>query len=219
MAKLTAHARTTNQSRRIRDMQGRLGHRGDAGKGLAVVAVGTTADDAGVLHYPSGKSAGTGISCRVAGLACRTGRQVVHRLGDRRHAGKDLAVVASRATADDARVVHFPRVIGGAMAERAHRSRRQVIGRLGAASRNRKARCRAVAALARRGARRTVGRGHCLRHRSHTGKGYAHVLKTMAGRTTTEDTRVRHQRSGKSTRIGFTCRVAGLARRIGRQMV
>ena len=44
----------------------------------------------------------------MAGLARRAGRQVIHRLGYRRHSGKGLAVVAARATVEDAGVDHHP---------------------------------------------------------------------------------------------------------------
>jgi hypothetical protein len=106
------------------------------------VTIGATADDTGVVHRPAGETARTGIACRMACLAWPTGRQVVHRLGYRCHACKDLAVVTSRTTAGDTGMVHDPRVIARAiMTERAGLRGRQVIGRLAAAGCNREAGC------------------------------------------------------------------------------
>ena len=50
------------------------------------------------------------LARRVAGLARCTGRQMVRRLGLRRHTIKGLAAVAARAAAEDAQVVHHPRI-------------------------------------------------------------------------------------------------------------
>lgn len=182
MAELAAHTRTSQQHRRIRDMYGRFFNRRDAGKGLAVVTIRATADDTGVVHDPSGESTGIGIGRSVAGLAHRTGRQMVHRFRYRRHPGKDLAVVASRATAGNTGVVHYPRVkAGGTMAERARRSSRQVIRRLRSSSRNRETHCRGMAALTRRKACCKMGRIRRLGYRCHSNsKGFGCAHETMA---------------------------------------
>lgn len=137
----------------------RLGHWLDACKRLTIVAVCTTTYDAGMFHRPAGKTTRTGIARRMAGLACQACRQVVYRLGNRRHARKHLTVVASRATTGDTGVNHHSRVIARSiMAKRTRRSRRQVIGRLAATGRNRKAGGRSMTAFARRRPRRSVGR-------------------------------------------------------------
>jgi len=68
------------------------------------MAVGATADDAGVVHRSAGKVGKD--ACRMAGLACRTGGQVIHRLGYRGHSGKNLSVVAVGTAANDAGVAH-----------------------------------------------------------------------------------------------------------------
>ena len=52
---------------------------------------------------------------KLAGHARATGQirrigDMVARLGHRRHPGKGLAVVAARAAAEDAGVVHYPRI-------------------------------------------------------------------------------------------------------------
>ena len=181
-----------------------LGLRRDAGKDLAVVAICATADDACVVHCPSGESTGIGISRCVAGLTRCTGRQMVHRFGHRRHSGKNLTVVASRATAGDAGVVHFPRVIGSTMAERTRRGSRQVICRFRASSRNREAHRRGMAALAWRRTRPSMGRARRLGYRCHSNsKGFGSSHETVASRATTDDTGVLHQRSRER------CEVAG----------
>lgn len=128
-----------------RQMGPGFGYRRNAGKHLAVVAVGAAADDAGVIHFTAGESAGRwrGRNRRcMASLAGSRGRQVVHRLGYRCHSDKNLAVMASRTAADDTRagVVHDARIIRGTMTHRARCRGRQVIGRLGAARCNCKAR-------------------------------------------------------------------------------
>jgi len=196
VAELTTHARTSKQIRRIGDMQGRLGLRHDAGKRLTVVAIGATADNARVVHNPSGESTGIGISRSVAVLARSAGRQMVHRFGLRRHPGKDLAVVASRATAGNARVVHDPRVIGRPMAQRANRSSRQVIGRFRASGRNRETHGRGMAAFARRGTRRSMGRVRRLVNRCHSNsKGLWSTNESVASCATADDAGVPHNRS------------------------
>ena len=220
MAELTGHARTADQRRRIGNMLGRFGNRGDACESLAIVAVGTATHDAGVVHRPAGKAARAGIARRMASLARPAGRQVVYRLGYRRHPGKYLSIMTSRASAGDAGVVHYTRVIARAiMAERTSRGRRQVIGRLAAAGCNRETGCRGMAAFARCHARRGVGRGYGLGFRRHTVKGNAHVLVTMASRTTTEDAGMVHRRSAKTARRRLARGMAGLARHAGRQVV
>ena len=220
MAELTGHARTAGQRRRIGNMLGRLGNRCDACESLAIVAVGAATHDAGVVHRPAGKTSRTGIARRMASLARPAGRQVVHRLGYRRHSGKYLSIMASRASAGNAGVVHHPRVIARAiMAERACRGRRQMIGRLAAAGRNREAGCRGMATFARRHARRGVGRGYGLRFRSHPVKGNSHVLVTMASRATAEDAGMVHHRSAKPARTRLARGMAGLARHAGRQVI
>ena len=106
-------------------------HWRDPGKDLAVMAVGTTADDTGVFHYCSAKSTWNSENCRrVAGLARQAGRKVIHRFGHWSNTGEDLPVVASRAAADDAGMVHHTRIkTGGAMTGRAHLCCGQMIRR------------------------------------------------------------------------------------------
>ena len=200
-----------------RQMVGRFSHRRDTGKGLTVVAIGATADDAGVVHFSAGESAGRRRSrnrSSMAGLAGRSRRQVVHRLGHRRYPGKHLAVMASRTSADDAGVVHYSRVIvGPVMAKRACCCGRQVIGRLGPARGNCKTRGRTVAAFAWRVAGCSVGWGDGLRFRGHAVKRDTDVIETMTGRATTDNARVLHRRVWpKATRIGIGRGMAGLAR-------
>lgn len=168
MAELATHARTSKQIHRIGDMQGRLGLRCDAGKRLTVVAIGATADNARVVHNPSGESTGIGIGGIVAVLARNAGRQMVHRFRLWRHAGKDLAVVAIGATAGNAGMAHDPRVIGRPMTQCANRSSRQVIGRFRASGRNRETHGRGMAAFARRSTRRSMGRVRRLVNRCHS---------------------------------------------------
>ena len=141
-----------------RQMVHRLGYRRHSGKGLAAVAARATAEDARVDHRRPGECCELG--CRMAGLARRTGRQVIHRFGHRRHSGKGLAVVAARATAEDACVDH--RRPG----ERCELGRR-------------------VAGLARRAGRQMI---HRLGHRRHSGKG----LAAVAARATADNPRVAH---------------------------
>jgi len=195
-------------------MVGRLCHRRDTGKGLTVVAIGATADDAGVVHFSAGESAGRRRSrnrSSMAGLAGRSRWQVVNRLGHRRYPGKHLAVMASCTAADDTRVVHYSRVIACAvMAERTRRGSRQVIGRLGPTRCNCKARRRTVAAFAWHVAGCRVGWGDGLRLRCHPVKRDTNVIETMTGRATADDARVFHRRVWpKSTRIrigrGMAC--------------
>jgi hypothetical protein len=87
-----------------RQVVARLGHGRHAGKSLAVVAGRAAAEDAGMDHHCPGEVGE--LARRVAGLARLAGRQVVTRFGYRGHAGKSLAVVAGRATADDTGVNH-----------------------------------------------------------------------------------------------------------------
>lgn len=202
-----------------RQMVGRFCHRRDTGKGLTVVAIGATADDAGVVHFSAGKSTGRRRSrdwSGMAGLAGRSGRQVVNRLGHRRYPGKHLAVMASRTAADDTRVVHYSRVIvGPVMAQRACCCGRQVIGRLGPARCNCKARRRTVATFAWRVAGCRVGWGDGLRFRGHAVKRDTNIIETMTGRATTDDARVLHRRVWpKATRIRIGRGMAGLARHV-----
>src|SRR5450631_232482 len=85
----------------------------------------------------------------MAGLARRTGRQMVRRPGHRRHSVKTLAVVAARTAAEDAQVVHHPRVkTGYVMADPARLRRRQMVGRHWSSRRRRKSRRRSMAGLA-----------------------------------------------------------------------
>ena len=84
-----------------------FGHRRHPGKGLPVVAISATANDAHVIHQTACKSTGGGISCSVASLARGTGRQMVRGLGFRRHSNsKCLAVMTSRTAAAYAQVAH-----------------------------------------------------------------------------------------------------------------
>ena len=136
----------------------RLGHRRHSGKGLAGVAACATADDAGVNHQRPGERGELGR--RVAGLARRAGRQMVHRLGHRRHPGKDLTIVAACAAAEDAGVDHRRTGERGELARR-------------------------VAGLARRAGRQMV---HRLGHRRHPGK----ALAAVAARAAADDARVAH---------------------------
>jgi len=198
-------------------MAGWFCHRRDTGKGLTVVAIGATADDAGVVHFSAGESAGRRRGrdrSSMASLAGRSGRQVVHRLGHRRYPGKHLAVMASRTAANDTRVVHYSRVItGAAMAQRARCRCRQMICRFGPSRCNCKARRRTVAAFAWRVAGCSVGWGDGLRFRGHAVKRDTNVIETMTGRATTDDARVLHRRVWpKSTRIRIGRGMAGLAR-------
>lgn len=176
-----------------------------AGKYLAIVAVGTTTHNTGMVHRSAGEAACIGIARRMTSLARLTGRQVVHRLGYRRHPGKYLSIMTSRASARDTGMVHYAGVITRAiMAERTRRSRRQMIGRLGAAGRDREAGCRGMATFARSRACRGVGSRYGLWYRRNTVKGNAHVLVTMACRATTEDAGMVHHCSAKPAR----CRLA-----------
>jgi len=97
-----------------------------------------------------------------------------------------------------------------------------VIGRLGTTGRNRKAGCRGMATFAGRRARSIMGRGYGLGFRCHPGKNDAHVLETMTGRTTADDTRVVHHggrgRDHESTHIGTGRRMAEFARQAGRNV-
>ena len=88
----------------------------------------------------------------MASLAWLAGRQVIARLGHRRHAGKYLAIVAGRAAAEDAGVDHRR---AGEIAELARR----------------------VAGLARQAGRQVVRR---LGHRGHAGKHLAVVASIAA---------------------------------------
>jgi hypothetical protein len=91
-----------------RQMVHRLGHRCHPGKGLAIVAACATAENAGMDHRRPGERCELGR--RMASLARRAGRQMIHRLGHRRHPVKGLAVVATRAAAEDAGVAHHSRI-------------------------------------------------------------------------------------------------------------
>jgi len=87
-----------------RQMVRRLGYWGHAGKHLAVMAACAVTEDAGVDHRSTSEI--SEFARQVAGLACLAGRQVVARFRYRRYTNKHLAVMAARATAEDATVVH-----------------------------------------------------------------------------------------------------------------
>lgn len=172
-----------------------------------------TVDDTRVRHQRSRERCE--VARGMAGLAWHIGRQMVHRFGFRRHTGKALAVVATCAITENSGVRHNsgtgPK---SSMASRTYLRRRQVSDRRGSQARHQKGRRRSVAA-------RAIQRGHHMRCRRirlglwrHTHK----ALAVVAARAIIDDTGVVHQRSGKSTWIGFTRRMAYLARHAGRQM-
>ena len=115
-----------------------FGHWRHPGKGLTVVAISTTANDASVVHQTACESTGISISRSVAGLARGTGRQVVRWLGLRRHSNsKCLAVVTSCTAAAYAHVLHYSRTrTKRGMTDRTRLCRGQMIGRERPARRN-----------------------------------------------------------------------------------
>jgi len=131
--------RAIRTGRHVRGGRIILGFGCDAhGKGLPVVALCAVADDAGVVHHRrrvggrgrNQKPTRTGMGRRMAEFAWHAGRHVARWYGLGRDADKALAVVAARASGDNAGVVHHPRnKVGLVMAQRTGLLGRQVTRR------------------------------------------------------------------------------------------
>jgi len=128
-----------------RKMVRRLGHRRHPGKALTIVTGCAAAEDAGMDHRRSGERCE--LARRMASLARRGGRQMVRRLGHRRHSGKALAIVAGCAIVHDAQVTHHPgtRAKSRGMAGCASLCRRQMVRWHCSCARARETGCRTMA--------------------------------------------------------------------------